>query len=118
MGRGAADSFYAVDSLRPHGIKPDLLGVVCCVRVVVLCFSRIRSSISVATGRSSRSDVVAVAGNCVGVHHLLCRRNDRLFEIRVYPPDRLFDPDSVLFDRGSVAHVEANLMLASEAVLE
>ena len=64
-----------------------------------------------ATGRSSTPDLGGHARNRVGARHMLCRCNDRDFQIRLHRPDRLFEPDLTLFDGGSVAFSEASLTL-------
>ena len=108
MGRGLADKFDAVDSLRHPGIKPELLGSLRWLRASFFRFSCIHGRIGLATRRSYGSELGAQAWNRVGARHLLCRSNDRLFKICLYHPQRLLNLDFALFDCGGVASGEAS----------
>ena len=101
----------SIDSLRHPGIKPDLLGLLCRLRPFLFRFSCIHGRIGLATGRSSAPDPGGHARNRVGTRHLLCRCNDRVFQIRLYRPHHLFNLHFALFDCGSVAFGEASLTL-------
>src|ERR1700685_1497092 len=114
MGSGRGRSVDAIDSLQYHGIEPHLLGAIRRLRTSCLSIFCIRSRTGVATSQSSTPDVGVHERNRVGTRDLLCRGNDPVFSIRLYPPHRLFLPDPALFQRSCGACGETNLTFTTK----